>query len=193
MDYLKIYSAICTKGKETRKLDYYEIHHINPRCLGGNDDLENLTRLTYREHYIAHWLLTKIYKNESKIHYGFLCMIRDPRGNRKLTSRMVETIKRNYTEFKKWHAKIVNPMDSLEARKKASERMKKNNPNKGGESNHTSYPIEIEFNDGSKKKYPFMKDAAAKLTIPYISMKTARRKGLSMKKYGILQIKKIEG
>lgn len=193
MDYFKIYSALCENGKKFRKLDYSEVHHITPRCLGGTDNSENLTRLTYREHYIAHWLLTKIHKHEPKIQYAFLCMLRDPHGHRTLTSRMVETIKKNYSEFKKWHAKIVNPMDSLEARKKLSDHMKKNNPNKGGAWNHTSYPVEIIFNDGSSKIYSYMKEAANELSIPYASMKVARRKGLSMKKYRIQEIRKCEG
>ncbi len=37
-----------------------EIHHIVPRCLGGNDSETNLVRLTSREHYIAHLCLVKI-------------------------------------------------------------------------------------------------------------------------------------
>lgn len=192
MDYLKIYSTLCEHGKKSRELDYSEVHHITPRCLGGTDDSENLTRLTYREHYIAHWLLTKIHKYEPKIQYAFLCMLRDPRGHRTLTSRMVDTIKRNYSDFKRWHTKIVNPMDSLEARKKISDHMKKNNPNKGGAWNHTSFPVEIIFNDGSSKIYSYMKEAANQLSIPYCSMKIARRKGSNMKKYGIKEIRKID-
>jgi hypothetical protein len=50
-------------------------------------------------------------------------MLRDPHGNRKLTSRMVHNIKKNYTEFKKWHAKIDNPGRSEKSRKVASVRM----------------------------------------------------------------------
>lgn len=38
---------------------YSERHHIRPRSLGGRDEPSNLVRLTYREHFIAHWLLTK--------------------------------------------------------------------------------------------------------------------------------------
>lgn len=38
---------------------YTERHHIVPKSLGGPDDACNLVTLTYREHFIAHWLLTK--------------------------------------------------------------------------------------------------------------------------------------
>lgn len=42
---------------------YTEKHHIIPRCLGGSDEQENIVKLTAREHYIAHLLLTKMFPN----------------------------------------------------------------------------------------------------------------------------------
>ena len=45
---------------------YYEKHHIIPRVCGGTNDKENLILLTFKEHYIAHLLLTKIYNGELK-------------------------------------------------------------------------------------------------------------------------------
>ena len=37
-------------------------HHIIPRCVGGEDKLANLVRLTVREHRLAHKLLAKFYR-----------------------------------------------------------------------------------------------------------------------------------
>lgn len=191
MDYLKIYNSLCNLGKNDRVLEYFESHHILPRCLGGSDCIDNLTKLTYREHYVAHRLLTKIYPKESKIHYAFLCMLRDPHGHRILTSRMVDTIKKNHSEFKRWHAKMNNPMHNDSARKKLSDRMKQNNPNKGGAWNHTSYPVKVYFEDGKIIEYEYMKLAATKLNVPYCSMKVAHRKNIPMKKYNILKIERV--
>jgi hypothetical protein len=39
---------------------YIEKHHIIPKSLGGVDNPENIVRLTAREHFICHHLLTKI-------------------------------------------------------------------------------------------------------------------------------------
>lgn len=194
MNYGKIYQSLTQSRKqirETKKSVGYELHHIIPRCMGGSDTTDNLVSLTYREHYIAHWLLTKIYPDNAKIQYGFLCMLRDPHGHRKLTSRMVETIKRNYSEFKSWHSRISNPMDSKSAKKKISERMKKNNPNKGGSSNHTAYPVEVMFSDGRTEKFDYMKQVTEKLNVPYSSLKVANRNGTGLKKYNITSIRKI--
>lgn len=46
---------------------YYEKHHIIPRCLGGLDNKQNLVKLTAREHYIAHMLLVKMTKANQRI------------------------------------------------------------------------------------------------------------------------------
>jgi len=55
------YDAIIDRAR-TRKLNCYsEWHHIKPRSHGGNDDPSNLVELTYREHFLAHWLLTKLH------------------------------------------------------------------------------------------------------------------------------------
>lgn len=54
--YFKIISA-----KKT-KLGYTEIHHIVPRSLGGSNNSSNLVKLTAREHFLCHYLLTKMYR-----------------------------------------------------------------------------------------------------------------------------------
>lgn len=38
---------------------YVERHHIIPRSLGGTNAKSNIVRLTFRKHFLAHWLLTK--------------------------------------------------------------------------------------------------------------------------------------
>jgi len=51
-----------------RVLDsYIETHHIIPRSLGGTNEKSNLVSLTAREHFVCHWLLTKMTTGEAKI------------------------------------------------------------------------------------------------------------------------------
>jgi hypothetical protein len=45
---------------------YTEKHHIIPSSLGGTNDKENLVFLTAREHFICHWLLTKMVTEQYK-------------------------------------------------------------------------------------------------------------------------------
>jgi hypothetical protein len=72
MNYQKLYDQIIQNAiKQNRvknNFEYYESHHILPRCLGGIDNKENKVFLTFREHFICHWLLCKIYKND-KVNY----------------------------------------------------------------------------------------------------------------------------
>lgn len=57
--YKKWYDNIISTAKN-RDLDgYVERHHIIPRCLGGADSPSNLVRLTAKEHFVCHRLLTK--------------------------------------------------------------------------------------------------------------------------------------
>lgn len=81
MDYSTIYKKLCNRGKlrSKKRGDGLEKHHITPvfffkdnkRKLRYNDGIfdgdgnhiDNITLLTAREHFIAHLLLCKIFKN----------------------------------------------------------------------------------------------------------------------------------
>lgn len=69
MNYLNVYNRlISVKKTENRKKGngvYYEKHHIIPRWLGGKDTKDNLILLTPKEHFIAHMLLWKHYRDRS--------------------------------------------------------------------------------------------------------------------------------
>ena len=67
MKYQRWYDQIIERARH-RTLDvYHERHHILPRCLGGSDDPSNLVDLTYREHFLVHWLLTRLHEGRAKI------------------------------------------------------------------------------------------------------------------------------
>ena len=84
MDYKKNYNYymayVRTLNRKKGDLDsngnkiYYAWHHILPRCIGGSDDLDNQVLLKGREHYLAHYLLTKIYSDNLKLLYAFKMM-----------------------------------------------------------------------------------------------------------------------
>jgi len=93
-----------TKRAQTRVIDgYTEKHHIQPRSLGGSNDKDNLVDLTAREHFICHWLLTKIYTGEakSKMIYALNGMKRSntfaQRYETKITARVYENLKKEFS------------------------------------------------------------------------------------------------
>lgn len=88
---------------QIRDLDnssYFETHHIIPRSIGGNDEINNLVNLTAREHYICHALLPKmlIGSNRQKMIFAFnmMCICRSGNQGRdyKINSRIFESYKK---------------------------------------------------------------------------------------------------
>lgn len=93
--YTKIYGQIIQRANNRTLLDSYEEHHIIPRCLGGSDDISNLCKLTPREHFICHHLLTKMH-DSYKLKFAFSVMLcNNPFQQRDyiITSRTYETLK----------------------------------------------------------------------------------------------------
>jgi len=84
---------------QNRCIDVYtENHHIIPRSLDGSDDESNLIRLTAKEHFICHLLLTKMTKGNArrKMLHAAWCManLRIPGQERyKVSSGLYEIIK----------------------------------------------------------------------------------------------------
>ena len=108
--YNRWYNTI-TERARNRVLDAYtETHHIQPRSLGGTDDKNNLVDLTAREHFICHWLLTKMYTGEgkAKMIYALNGMKRGnefaQRYETKITARVYENLKK---EFSKVHSETM--------------------------------------------------------------------------------------
>lgn len=67
--YFKYYYNIINnaKSRNISKNIYTERHHIIPKSLGGDNSKSNLVKLTAREHFLCHWLLTKMTTNHDKI------------------------------------------------------------------------------------------------------------------------------
>lgn len=84
MNYKRIYDTIILNAQTRQKFGIfnhlkhkYEKHHIIPRCVGGKDNKENIVKLTCKEHFICHLLLTKIYtepKQKKSLYAAYLYM-----------------------------------------------------------------------------------------------------------------------
>lgn len=60
---------------------YMERHHVLPRSEGGTDAPENLVYLTAREHFLAHWLLYRMYRTPASAR-AFKLMVNDQQKRR---------------------------------------------------------------------------------------------------------------
>jgi 5-methylcytosine-specific restriction endonuclease McrA len=70
--YAHWYYAIIHNAQNRTTSEYTETHHIIPKSLGGSNRKNNLVKLTSREHFICHLLLTKmvIGENRNKLIYA---------------------------------------------------------------------------------------------------------------------------
>ncbi len=102
--YNKCYYSIINRAK-SRGLSiegYSEKHHILPRSLGGSDNDENLVRLTGREHFICHILLTKMTIGRAKysmIHAAIGMKRARDYQDRYINSRLYEIIRKEYSSI----------------------------------------------------------------------------------------------
>jgi hypothetical protein len=100
--YTKWYDSIIKNAQQRNLNCYTELHHIQPRSLGGSDTPDNLVNLTAREHFVCHWLLVKMTTGENRHKMlNALRMMRagnanHQRYNTKITSRVYAKIKEEY-------------------------------------------------------------------------------------------------
>lgn len=67
MNYQKIYDDFIKDRKSKEALGYYETHHIIPKSSGGLDEESNLIKLSARDHFFAHLLLSRFAGHKMKI------------------------------------------------------------------------------------------------------------------------------
>jgi hypothetical protein len=94
--YLRWYDAIIERARARTLHVYLEKHHILPRSLCGGDEPGNLVDLTYREHFLVHWLLTKFTNGfaRTKMLYALHCMTMQSNGGRVVSGWRVDLAKR---------------------------------------------------------------------------------------------------
>lgn len=90
MNYMKIYGNIIknaqTKYRVKGKGEYFEKHHIIPKCQGGTNNPNNLVLLTAREHYLCHKLLQMANPHSRELAFAYQCMITRKTGERKVAT-----------------------------------------------------------------------------------------------------------
>lgn len=111
MNYQKVHDEIITRARHRVETPDGEYHHVVPLSLGGINNKSNLVRLTYREHFIVHWLLTKLTtgKDKAKMQTALHCLVNkmSPKSKRIVSSWQFEIARR---ENRKSQQGKNNPM-----------------------------------------------------------------------------------
>ncbi len=106
--YTKWYNQIITRST-TRSLSetYFERHHIHPKSIGGSNAPENIVKLTAKEHFVCHLLLTKMTCGEykSKMVYAARMLAATKNngqaGRYRVTGRIYDIIKKEFSKIRK--------------------------------------------------------------------------------------------
>lgn len=104
---IQFYKSILDKG--VRDLEYSERHHMIPDCMNicNVSDEHNLIVMTAREHFIAHQILSRIFKDNTKEYHQMnlaifrMCHSNDDMGRQNhliISSRLYEKLKLKYSE-----------------------------------------------------------------------------------------------
>ena len=100
--YTRWYHNIIEQARNRITDGYIERHHIIPRSLGGSNDASNLVNLTAREHFICHWLLTKMHAGEARgkmISALYLMQGKNQYQVRYINSKVYSTLREEYSQY----------------------------------------------------------------------------------------------
>lgn len=140
MNYRRIYDDLMSdrlnlkplRLKQKRSGFYFEGHHIIPKCKGGTGNSsraknnENIVLLTAREHFLAHWLLWRIY-GDRQMALAFHKMMSTTKNTNRITSSKGYAEAREafrITNIGNAYGKGVIKIISEEQKQKQSEKMK---------------------------------------------------------------------
>lgn len=162
MNYTKIYKQLIDKRKECTFKGYGENHHITPVSFGGTLDKENMVRLTAREHFIAHRLLTKIYPNSYEMKSAINKMLQSNKFQKRYEPNS-KTYERIREEFGEAHSKRMKGKKLTAEHKKAvSEGQRKFISNLSEE--EKLIRIEKSIGLGSRKNVAVLKNTRDKMS-----------------------------
>ena len=104
-------NILSIRGRNGCGDEYYETHHIIPKCMGGTNDKDNLIDLYAREHYEAHKLLSLENPDNKKLAHAWWMMSTVTTSSDK---RRIEITAEEYEEARKSLSKAMtgknNPM-----------------------------------------------------------------------------------
>jgi len=172
--YTKVYFNIIERARTSLISDYVEKHHVVPVSLGGDNAEENLVSLTARQHFICHWLLTKMVAGSAKKKMVFalnMMLCRSTNQHRyRITGRRYELIKKEFNKINPFNDKSWQDLQRLtnhkgkkrseETKQKLRETWSKNKESRVGE-NHPRYGKEVS-NSTREKMSQSMKGKLAK-------------------------------
>ena len=105
--YTKWYKTIVNNAKNRILEGYSETHHIIPKSLGGTNNNDNLVRLTAKEHFICHLLLTKMTNSDQRRKMSYALWLMCNLKNHLQSDRHIPN-SNTYDMVRRSHASVVS-------------------------------------------------------------------------------------
>ena len=99
LHYINRYNRYIDSLKGQVVSGYSEKHHILPKAFGGSDDATNLIELTARQHFVAHWILSRAHGG--KMANAFWLMVHATKKNSRYDGFVLSRV---YEEARKMHS-----------------------------------------------------------------------------------------
>ena len=122
------YNQIVARAATRTLTGYKENHHIVPQSIGGLNEKENMVYLTAREHFICHWLLTKMTTGDDRARMVYalrMMSVTNDRQNRyktQITARVYETYRKEHAAN---HSKVMKGRSASNKGRVMSDEQKK--------------------------------------------------------------------
>ena len=104
--YSRWYFTIVKHRQQHIPSGYGEHHHIVPSSLGGSDGIDNIVKLTAREHFVCHLLLVKMTKGRDRMLMQFAVNFNRHAKNGHVPSS------RTYDMMKRWNSQALSKLHS---------------------------------------------------------------------------------
>ena len=85
----------CKNMTDDELSGYNEVHHIIPKCMGGNNNTENLVKMPVRYHIMAHIVLAEAFPDISGLRYAIFRFLNGNKGV--IQSNRREAIDRHFS------------------------------------------------------------------------------------------------
>lgn len=187
--YQKLYFKIIGNRLQSPLSDtvYTESHHILPRCMSGQNHKQNLVCVSAREHFILHWLLTKMTDGRSryKMLEAFQIFQNNKSRGLRMTSRAIASMRqanafaasaRNIGNTH-WKLRRSDSPETLHKQKEHSSKCRWIN-----DGALEKFEIDhVEFVQSGNWKYGRIKQTKPRKACPPIQAETRKRIGIASK------------
>lgn len=128
--YRRWYFQICERAQARTDNPSGERHHVVPKSIGGSNAAANLVSLTYREHFLAHWLLTKFTTGDAlrKMQRALGCMTFSRTGGRVVHAWQYAIVRKACHEAHRGQKYALGTTRSAETRAKIGQAARNRSP-----------------------------------------------------------------